>query len=172
MEKTIGIFGITANPPHYGHMEVIEKAAKDLDEVWVSPVFVHPFGKKFIEYTHRVTMLEMLMSEFSAKNVFLKHLDKEFFAEKQEMVYSYLLLKYVQEKNPNYKFKLIVGEDNEKIFEKFKFGKEIKEEFGLYVVVDKGFHSTDIRNAIKENKDITGTSNNVIEYMKTNNLYI
>lgn len=171
MEKVIGLFGITANPPHYGHMEVIEKAAQDLDEVWVSPVFIHPFGKKFIDYLHRVKMLEMMLKDLKATNVFLKHLDKEFFEEKNEMVYSYLLLKHQKEKEPNLTFKLIVGEDNEKIFDKFKFGQEIISEFGLYVVPDKGFHSTDIRNAIKENKEVTGTSVDVIDYMNKHNLY-
>lgn len=172
MKKTIGIFGVTANPPHYGHIDAIRKSAENLDEVWVSPVFVHPFGKKFISYEHRVKMLDMLLNDFQMQNVYLKHLDKEFFEEKNEMVYSYLLLKYLKEKNPDYNFKLIVGEDNEKIFDKFKFGKEILSEFGLYVAQDKGFHSTEIRNNIKNKTPITGTSEEVIEYIKLHNLYI
>lgn len=171
MKKTVGLFGITANPPHYGHMEVIEKASIDLDEVWVSPVFVHPFGKKFIDYSHRVNMLELLMEERTMKNVFLKHLDKEFFQLKNEMVYSYLLLKYIKEQNPIVNFKLIVGEDNVKIFNKFKYGEEIINEFGLYTVKDEGFHSTDIRNAIKDSRTIKGTSEKVIDYIKKYNLY-
>lgn len=171
MNKTIGIFGVTANPPHYGHMQAIEKSAQDLDEVWISPVYVHPFGKEFINYEHRVTMLKMLLDEANIENAYLKHLDKEFFEEKNEMVFSYSLLKFLKNKYQYYDFKLIIGEDNEKIFDKFKYGKEIIKEFGLYVVKDKGFHSTDIRNAIKNNKDTNATSQSVLDYIKTNNLY-
>lgn len=169
--KTIGLFGITANPAHLGHLEVIKEASKNIDEVWVSPVWVHPFGKKFIDYNLRKKMLIDMINEFNLTNVFVKDLDKDFFELKNETVYSYFLLKHLKE-NYNYNFKLIIGEDNYKIFDRFKYSKEIIEEFGLIIIEDKGHHSTDIRNMIINNEDISNfVPISVLNIINEYNLY-
>jgi nicotinate-nucleotide adenylyltransferase len=85
----IGIFGITGNPPHLGHFKVLAKAAKQLDEVWVSPVFNHAFGKKFLDYDVRTSMIEGMLNDLPVSNVFLKHLDKEYFEKFSQTVYNY-----------------------------------------------------------------------------------
>lgn len=152
----VGIFGITANPPHLGHWKAINEALSNenhkLDEIWVSPVFNHPFNKKFIDYTTRLKMLSILLLEFPIKNVKIKELDKEYFNSFNEIVYSYNLLKYLKNKY-DYNFSLIIGEDNYKpeVWKKFYKYKELEKEFNIITVKDNGFHSTQIRNLIYEN---------------------
>lgn len=168
----IGIFGVTANPPHLSHIKAINVAASQLDEVWVTPVYTHPFGKSFISYEQRVKMLELLVDEYSSKNVFIKELDKLYYETKQEMVYSYNLLVFLKQKYPEHNFKLIIGEDNYKpeIWNKFFNATGIEKEFGLVIIRDEGIHSTYIRNNINENI-IPYVGKKVADFIIQNNLY-
>lgn len=169
----IGIFGITANPPHFGHIKAIEFALNFVDEVWVTPVFNHPFGKSFIQYEQRLDMLSILIKESNIKNVYIKELDKDYYSNYNEVVYSYNLLKYLKS-NYSHEFKLIIGEDNYKpeVWSKFYNYEKLEEEFGVIVIKEQGFHSTDVRNMIKENMRINEkVGNNVEKYIEMNNLY-
>jgi nicotinate-nucleotide adenylyltransferase len=147
----IGIFGVTANPVHLGHWQAIECATKIVDEVWVSPVFKHPFGKSFIAYDLRKEMLRLIFEEFPLPKVRLLELDKEYCETMNEMVYSYKLLTYLKDKYPEHNFKLVVGEDNYKpeVWNKFYEHDKIDAEFGVVVVPDRGSHSTHIRELLK-----------------------
>lgn len=170
----IGIFGITGNPPHLGHFKVLSKAAKQLDEVWVSPVFNHAFGKKFLDYDIRVEMINGMLNDLPVSNVYLKHLDKEYFDKFSETVYSYKLLTYLKNKFPEHEFKLIIGDDNFKpeVWHKFFKHQEILDEFGVVVIDDQGEHSTDIRNMLKNNQNIVKlVSPTVLKIIQEKNLY-
>lgn len=152
----IGIFGVTANPVHLGHWEAIKSAASKVDEVWVSPVFSHPFGKKFINYPLRKEMLKLMLEEFPLENVKLVELDKEYSEKYNEMVYSYNLLTYLKEQYPQHNFKLIIGEDNYKpeVWHKFYHYEQIESEFGVVVVPDRGVHSTQIREMLNNDENV------------------
>lgn len=171
----IGIFGITANPPHRGHAEAIRKAAVEVDEIWITPVFVHPFGKKTEEYGHRLEMLRLMAKEFSLERAYVKELDRQL-AEKTgtEKIYSYDLLVELKKSNPLDDFKLVIGADNatHEIWSKFKNRDKIEDEFGLIVSEDVGKHSSDIRGIISSGGDpseLVGTA--VAEYIEKNALY-
>jgi len=170
----IGIFGITGNPPHLGHFKVLNKASQSLDEVWVSPVFNHAFGKKFLDYDLRVEMINGMLNDLPVSNVYLKHLDKEYFDKFSETVYSYKLLTYLKNTFPEHEFKLIIGDDNFKpeIWNKFFKHQEILDEFGVVVIDDQGEHSTDIRNMLKNNQNIVQlVSPTVLKIIQEKNLY-
>jgi len=170
----IGIFGITGNPPHLGHFKVLKKASQSLDEVWVSPVFNHAFGKKFLDYDLRVEMINGMLTDLPVSNVYLKHLDKEYFDKFSETVYSYKLLTYLKNTFPEHEFKLIIGDDNFKpeIWNKFFKHQEILDEFGVVVIDDQGEHSTDIRNMLKNNQNIVQlVSPTVLKIIQEKNLY-
>lgn len=162
MNKTIGIFGITANPPHMGHIQAILDALNSCDEVWVSPVFAHAFAKKFINYESRLKMLEMIFNELIPqlfnKKVFIKELDREVYELTHETpIYSYDVLKLAKTKEVSSCFKLIIGADNYKkdVWSKFHKYQEIENEFGVIVCEEKeAIHSTQIRNVLKEMKSI------------------
>lgn len=162
MNKLVGIFGITANPPHMGHIQAIMDALEQCDEVWVSPVFAHAFGKNFIDYDSRLMMLEMIFKEMIPslfnKRVFIKQLDREIYELIQKTpIYSYDVLAFASKMNTNINFKLVIGEDNYKkeIWTKFYKNKEIENEFGVIICKEKKVvHSTQIRNVLKEIKNI------------------
>lgn len=54
----VGILGGTFNPPHVGHALLAHAmlATEQLDQVWVVPVFEHPFGKESAAFEDRMEM--------------------------------------------------------------------------------------------------------------------
>ena len=170
----IGLFGITGNPPHLGHLTAIDEAAKIVDEVWVSPVYQHPFGKQPLAYNIRVMMTQLLLENSNSNNVKLIEADKDYFLHFNKVPYSYDLLKWLSKQYPEHKFKLVIGEDNKKpeIWQKFYKYNEIDNEFGTCVLPDLGTHSTKIREALKNNIIIDNAlPENITKYILTNNLY-
>ena len=158
MSINVGLFGITGNPPHNGHMDVIKKSLKKVDLIWISLVFKHPFGKKFVDYSSREKMLNFSLEEFNFSSedksrIIVKNLDKEYFEKFEKTPYSYELLNYSKNNSPNnYKFSLIMGQDNlrPEIWTKYYCYDKIEKEFGVIGIKDQGAHSTEIRNLIKE----------------------
>ena len=57
----IAVFGGSFNPPHAAHqlvaLYVLE--TQPVDEVWLVPVFAHPFGKPLAAFEDRVAMCEL-----------------------------------------------------------------------------------------------------------------
>lgn len=170
----IGIFGITANPIHLGHIRVINNTTEKLDEVWVTPVFQHPFGKKFIDYEHRLNMLHIALKANNNPKAVIKELDKQFHMEYNKVSYSYDLLSYLKSQYPEHNFSLIIGEDNFKpeVWTKFYRYKDLEKEFGIVIVKDEGVHSTQIRELLKENKDVSDLVGvDVAQYLLQHKLY-
>lgn len=170
----IGIFGITGNPPHMGHWKALEIASQQLDFVWVTPVYNHAFGKKFLDYDIRKEMINAMLADYPLENVEVKDLDKLYFETYQETVYSYKLLCFLQDMYPQHEFKLIVGQDNFKseVWGKFYKHQQILDEFGVVVIEDMGSHSTDIRNMLQNNEDVVElVSKSVLKIIQDNKLY-
>lgn len=170
----IGIFGITGNPPHMSHWRALKLASAQVDQVWVSPVYNHAFGKKFLDYDIRKKMIEAMLLEHPIENVFVKDLDKDYFDKYKNTVYSYQLLSFLKELYPQHNFKLIVGEDNfqPKIWNKFYKHQEILDEFGVIVIHEQGFHSTEIRNKLQNKEDVVKLlSQSVLKIIQEHKLY-
>lgn len=62
----IGFYGGSFNPPHVGHQATVLYALEtaDIDRVIVAPVFVHPYGKKLVNFNDRTTMCWKMISRF------------------------------------------------------------------------------------------------------------
>lgn len=170
----IGIFGVTANPPHLSHLSAIQQAAKKVDELWVTPVFNHAFSKKFIQYEHRLEMLKLLLKNEKTTAIKLKELDRDYYLKYDKIVYSYDLLVELKSLYPEHNFKLVIGADNYQpaIWHRFYQYEKLEKEFGLVIIEDKGYHSTQIRDGLKQGKDMSefiGTHIN--EYIYHNHLY-
>ena len=172
--KNVGIFGLTANPVHIGHRMVVEKALATLDEVWVTPVYHHPWNKNPVDYVHRLKMCELMFS--SMPNVKIVELDKKYYSETQKIPYSYDILSMAKREYGVHPV-LLIGQDNfvPTVWKKFYKHQEIESEFGVLVVEEDGVHSTEIRNLVqKQQWDIIAqnTGEDVVKYIQENSLYM
>jgi nicotinate-nucleotide adenylyltransferase len=130
MQK-IGLFFGSFNPIHIGHLIIANTMLEttDLDEVRfvVSPQNPH---KKRNTLLHEFDRLHMVESAISG-NYKMRGEDVEF----NMPVPSYTIdtLTYLQEREPDKKFILIIGEDNLQHFHKWKNYEQILENYELYV---------------------------------------
>lgn len=173
--KKIGLFFGTFNPIHIGHLTIANHIVEfsDLDQVWFVVTPQSPLKKKssLLDNVHRYQLVDRALENYPH----LKVSDIEF--KLPQPNYTIKTLVHLEEKYPNQKFCLIMGEDNLKGLHKWKNYQEILAHYDIYVyprisdgVVDSQFenhpkiHKTDapimeisatfIRNAIKKGKNI------------------
>ena len=129
--KEIGLFFGSFNPIHTGHMIIanLVKETTSVEEVWfiVSPQ--NPF-KKNKNLLHEFDRLDMVNAAIADDYQF-RSSDVEFNMPRPS--YTIDTLTVLQEKHPDKKFKLIIGEDNLASFPKWKNHDKILEHFGLIV---------------------------------------
>jgi len=103
----IGLYGGTFDPPHLGHLEVAKTAlwSGELDAVWFLPCWIHAFGKKPISFNNRVNMCQLMVKDIPKIHVC---------ADEGEIksTSSVVILRYLQKKNPDISFRLVLGTDN------------------------------------------------------------
>ena len=65
----VGILGGTFNPPHVGHALLAHAmlATEGLAELWIVPVFEHPFGKSSADFADRMAMCERAFAHLGNK---------------------------------------------------------------------------------------------------------
>ncbi|CAM1349000.1 nicotinate (nicotinamide) nucleotide adenylyltransferase [Tenacibaculum ascidiaceicola] len=193
MVKNIGLYFGTFNPIHIGHLIIANHMVEnsDLDEIWMVVTPHNPFKKKssLLENHHRLEMVYLATQEYDK----LQPSDIEF--KLSQPNYTINTLVHISEKFPNYKFSLIMGEDNLKSLHKWKNYEVILEDYDIYVyprvsngVVENQFKdhkkihrveapivqisSTMIRNAINEGKNCKPLlSDKVWKYIDEMNFY-
>ncbi|CAM1334588.1 nicotinate (nicotinamide) nucleotide adenylyltransferase [Tenacibaculum aestuariivivum] len=173
--KNIGLYFGTFNPIHVGHLIIANQMVEnsDLDEIWMVVTPHNPFKKKdtLLDNYDRLEMVYLATKEYDK----IKPSDIEFSLPQPN--YTINTLTHITEKHPNYKFNLIMGEDNLKSFHKWKNYEAIIEDYDIYVyprisvgTVESQFKehnkihrvdapivqisSTMIRNGIKNEKNI------------------
>lgn len=106
--KTIALFGGSFNPPHEGHFEMARRVArrKAIDEVWILPVYCHPFGKKMAPFSERLRLCQEMFRTLGSK-VKVKDVEKKLGG----MSWTVRLIRHLKEKYPGYRFSLILGSD-------------------------------------------------------------
>jgi len=132
----IGLFFGSFNPIHTGHMIIanLVKETTSVSEVWfiVSPQ--NPF-KKNKNLLHEFDRLDMVQAAI-AEDYQFRAIDVEFNMPKPS--YTIDTLTVLQEKYPDKKFHLIIGEDNLASFPKWKNSDQILKHFNLIVYPRKG----------------------------------
>ncbi|WP_440120633.1 nicotinate (nicotinamide) nucleotide adenylyltransferase [Tenacibaculum sp. Ill] len=193
MVKNIGLYFGTFNPIHIGHLIIANHMVEnsDLDEIWMVVTPHNPFKKKssLLDNHHRLEMVYLATEEYEK----IQPSDIEF--KLPQPNYTINTLVHISEKFPNYKFSLIMGEDNLKSLHKWKNYEVILEDYDIYVyprvsngVVENQFKdhkkihrveapivqisSTMIRNAINEGKNCKPLlSDKVWKYIDEMNFY-
>lgn len=108
----IGCLGLSANPPHRGHLDAARVVlnSKKVDEVWFIPVFNHAFGKNLAPWDHRLAMCRLL--ERGMPHVWTSAVEKEI-EEQNHCAASYTVftVKYLKEKFSAHTFYWCMGSD-------------------------------------------------------------
>jgi len=146
MSKNIGLFFGTFNPIHIGHLIIANHFAEfsDLDEVWliVTPHNPHKKRNTLLEDIHRLSMVRIAVEDYPN----LKASNIEF--ELLQPSYTVNTLAVLDEKYPDDRFSLIMGEDNLKSFHKWKNFEIILERHAIdiYPRISEGIIETQFSN--------------------------
>jgi nicotinate-nucleotide adenylyltransferase len=191
LNKHIGLFGGTFNPPHIGHLIIAQESLKQLklDEVWWMPASNPPHKKKVEDVSdgHRI---EMVKKTIGNNNQFSLSL-LEF--ERSGPSYTIDTIRLLKKKFPNKDFTFIMGGDMvhslgswhqiEQLKDLVHFAGVGREGFPvdehwerfnvkLVEIPNIGISSTFIRLRAKDNGNIRYfVADDVWEYMKEHQLY-
>lgn len=185
--KKIALFGLSADPPHCGHLEIAQLLLKKkaVDEIWLIPCGKHSFGKVMAPRIHRWQMAKFL------KRPGIKISDVEI--KRSGKSYTIDTVKILKEKYPDCQFFLVVGSDIVKSgsCRRWKDWEELSRLADFLVVSRTGFRvdrlppgftlvggqisdisSTKIRERIRRGLSITGlVPPKIKEYIEKHNLY-
>lgn len=109
----IALFGGAFDPPHLGHLQVIQQLLEhDLaDQVWVIPVGQHDFLKQLSGAKWRVEMLELLLTELPVALgavASINHCE----LERKGVSHTVDTLNQLQQQYPEHRFSWVIGSDN------------------------------------------------------------
>jgi nicotinate-nucleotide adenylyltransferase len=137
----IVLFGGSFDPPHLGHLIVIQQAFElidPVDELWLIPAYRHTFQKDLSPFLHRIKMAKALIMQLP-RNI-QEHIklntvecDKKL---KGETYQTYALLKKA---HPDHQFSFLMGSDQIPQFDQWGHYQELLEMMPFYVYPRPGF---------------------------------
>lgn len=137
MAKTIGILGGSFNPVHIGHLMLASYLAEwgYVDEVWLTLSPRNPLKDpgELLPDTKRLNMLNIAVKGAHKLDI----CDIELSMPKPSFTINTLDL--LSERYPDYRFKLIVGSDNWRLFEQWREPHRILDEYGVMVYLRPGY---------------------------------
>jgi nicotinate-nucleotide adenylyltransferase len=192
----IGILGGTFDPPHLGHLKIVQAAidSLQLDEVIILPASTNPFksGRRITEGKHRLDMVKLLCKQ----NPLLAYSDMEL--TRGGLSYTVDTLGELQMVHPG-EYWFIMGADSLKSFSGWKNPYRIlrlcriavavrppTSEGDLLLTVPEEFHdkidvvpieatdisSTNIRDRIAKSQPYSNlTTSEIVDYIKKHKLY-
>jgi nicotinate-nucleotide adenylyltransferase len=166
MEKGIGIFGLSANPFHNGHLSIISEIASFDYIARLDLITTYkPTYKKCLPYEQRLQMCCLGIFDQGLSNVLPRDIRKQ---------YTYQLIKHYKKEETDLPLYLFVGDDWD--ISTWKNPEYIKENCIVKQYRRKDYlpiSSTIIREKIKNKRPINGlVPENVLNYIKENNLYV
>lgn len=130
MSKEIAVFGGSFNPPHEGHREIVRRLAgrKGIAEVWIVPVFRHPFGKKLAPFSERFRLCRSYFRGVGAK-VKVKDFERRLGGTS----WTIRLIRTLKRRFPRDSFSLVLGADAWRQRKKWQDFETIQKEVSLIV---------------------------------------
>ncbi|HSM92935.1 MAG TPA: nicotinate (nicotinamide) nucleotide adenylyltransferase [Anaeromyxobacteraceae bacterium] len=181
--KEVALLGGSFNPPHVGHAMVAwwVLATQPVDEAWLLPSFVHPFGKALAPWEDRVRMCELAVASIRGARVCTAEAE----LEGDPLVgRTARTLEHLVAKHPDHRFALVLGTDLLAETGRWYRFDRVKELARLIVVGRQGFEpvagapsmpevsSSAIRQAIAAGRDVSGLlPKPVAEYIVQRGLY-
>lgn len=176
--KSIGLFGSSFNPPHQGHLAVLKDLcnSKVFDEIWLVPVYSHPFGKALISFEHRCHMVKLLISKLAENSIKINLIEQEL---NKAPTYAIDVVRALKSRHPDCDFHLIVGSDIKPDLQKWHKIDELKQEAKFHFVPRNGYEnspypkvsSSEIRELAASKKPLKGLPIAIAEYISKKNLY-
>ena len=116
------LFGGSFDPPHCGHLKIIEDCIEECDKLILMPSAYSPLKKNppIAESKHRVKMLELLTQELK----YPIQID-DWEINQSSPNYTYLTVQHLQNEYPNFSISLVIGADQLQQFQKWKNYQEI-----------------------------------------------
>lgn len=188
---TIGILGGSFNPVHVGHMILASYLSQwgYVDEVWLTLSPRNPLKdpSELIPDLRRLAMLNIAVK--GSDNIDICDIELSM----PRPSYTIRTLELLRDRNPDKKFKLIIGSDNWRNFDRWREPQKILDEFGVIVYLRPGYpvaksnvegleianaplldiSSTFVRQAISRGRDMNYfLPAGVYKYIKDNKLYV
>lgn len=136
--KTIGILGGSFNPVHIGHMMLASFLVEwgYVDAVWLTLSPLNPLKTGSNELIADIKRLAML-------NIAIKGASKIDICDIELSLptpsFTIKTLDALSQAYPSYKFKLVIGSDNWAVFDKWKDGEKILDNYGVIVYPRPGY---------------------------------
>lgn len=151
----LAVYGGAFDPPHAGHLSVIQRALDMAEQILLVPSFRHADGKQMADFALRCTWLERLAARFGER-VRCSRIEQQLGAT-GGVIYSYDLLSRLAEQYqlPTAQLALLIGEDNLPRLPSFHRAEQLRREFGLLVATEQTpLHSSAIRAMIAAGQTI------------------
>lgn len=185
----IACFGLSANPPHLGHLIAVRRVLeiKAADEVWLIPCWRHSFRKKLAQSHHRWNMLKLMEGPKISVS------DIEF--QRKGISYTIDTVRILKKQYPQHQFFWLIGSDivKDKSYKKWKNWRKLSKLIKFLVARREGYEieqkkmppcfivlpikipnisATEIRKRLKRGLPIKGLAAPKIEkYILSNRLY-
>lgn len=181
--KKMLIYAGAFNPPHKGHLKIVENAIKAIspDEIVVIIDKNPPWKNCFdlVPYSYRLTMM---------KNLFANHFKYKVYENKETFKFAVDIVLDIKYQYPNYDLYFLMGQDQYDLFHTWKDYKIIEE--NLTIVMhprsnDKAFEKNELKHIIlnsehlpcssseiKTNLDVKYLGKKNFDFIKKNHLYL
>jgi nicotinate-nucleotide adenylyltransferase len=181
--RETALLGGSFNPPHVGHGMAAwwALATQGVDEVWLLPSFVHPFGKALAPWEDRVRMCELAVAGIRGASVCTAEAE----LQGDPLVgRTARTLEHLTSKHPDRRFALILGTDLLAETDRWYRFDRVRELARLIVVGRQGYppvggapslpevSSTELRGAVARGADVSGLlPRAVAAYIEERGLY-
>ncbi|WP_261818083.1 nicotinate-nicotinamide nucleotide adenylyltransferase [Vibrio gallicus] len=168
----IAVFGSAFNPPHYGHLSVVERLSH-FDKVLLVPSIAHAWGKEMLDYAVRCELVEAFIGDIRCRNVALSRVEQALY-NGIDRVTTFQVLEALQLDSPTDEFTFVMGPDNLFSFSKFDKSDEILRRWSVLACPQThDIRSTDIRKKVEHSQEINNlTSTNVVSMLQKKGLYL
>ena len=166
------ILGSAFDPPHLGHIDVLQQLENRCDNVIIVPAFAHAFNKPMSKFEHRVEMLRLILAHSSNDIPVPWSLSviEEKLCDGINPVYTWDVLQHFKATLPDQPLAFVIGPDNQANWHKFYKSDEIEQEFSLIHVQQRlAIRSTLCRARPKNLSAFVG--DDVARYINEHQLY-
>lgn len=170
--KSVAFFGGSFNPPHQGHVAVVRALLKnkEIDEIWIVPVYRHPFGKELAPFRQRLALCRLALTSLSPR-VKLRRIEEKLGGRS----FTVRTLRALKRRYSRTHFFLVIGSDAYRQRAQWKDFQTIEKLADILVVprVGGAVSSTKIRARLKKAQSITDlVPAKAAQYIRDKKLYL